>query len=455
MVNNLRVDCCIVGMGPAGIGAALTLLEKQDELTLACIDVGDVVEKRFCSVLQKRICTKEISCNIITGFGGCSLLSGGKISLFPAGSKLGNILGSVDEAKKCLNEAKEKWGGLLGRDLPYIYRNTVKKQKHFEKIGFNYKHYEAYTFSEMEIRNVYKAIQEKIEQSKNWLAGCELLNIKHTEEQYVLYCRHQEGDLVIEAKRVVFAPGRWGRQTLKMLNKTLGLGAKPSKMDVGVRLEIPTEIVSELIEDHEDLKLTFDDARTYCVCKGGKVASYYLEGIGFTEGFFDATHQTNQTNFAILTRVDSSQCNDEVFEEIKRRSLAYSKGMPVVQSLKGYLESKQGSCEFMTSSGKSLSVAVEGEIKHIFPETIGERIKNSVIYFLEKTIDKQYWDQVKVYGPEVDYNGLVFPVNPDFSVQKDIYIIGSGTGHFRGILQAFCSGIICGESLLKTVKNND
>ena len=55
---------------------------------------------------------------------------------------------------------------------------------------------------------------------------------------------------------------------------------------------------------------------------------------------------------------------------------------------------------------------------------------------------------MNIFAPEVDYNGLSFPVNSDFSIIPRLYLIGDCTGRFRGILQAFCSGSICAESII-------
>lgn len=455
MKNNLRVDCCVVGMGPAGIGAALAL--GNTGTSFICIDAGRLEHDRNCSALQHNLCSKEYPCSIIGGFGGCSLLSGGKISLYPAGSKFGELLGSVDEAKRQLNLAKEKWCSHINHQkISHELVDIELSRQGFEQMGFRYKYYETHQFSEKEIRDSFEIIRPKIQRYADILSNSKLNNVVFANNRYFLYCNNLTTEFTIEAKNVIFAPGRLGRETLKLANQSLNLGAKPSRLDVGVRLEMPTELIANLIGNHGDLKLTFNNARTYCVCKGGRVASYYLEGIRFTEGLCDSTQQTNNTNLAILVRLDPSEHNEVVFSEIKKQSIEHFKGFPVFQSLNDYLGKSQNDTGKENCVQKQLSIAIAGNINLLFPEKIGQEIKQSVVYFLEKTIPKKYWSQIKVYGPEVDFNGLVFPIHCDFSVKSGVYVIGSATGHFRGILQSFCSGTICGESLLNNGDvNND
>ena len=94
MRNDYNFEACIVGLGPAGIGAALTLSNSNLASRVLCLDAGHHPSIKSCSVLQNNSCKKEKPCQMISGFGGCSLLGAGKISAFPAGSKLGAILGS-------------------------------------------------------------------------------------------------------------------------------------------------------------------------------------------------------------------------------------------------------------------------------------------------------------------------------------------------------------------------
>ena len=103
-LNDYKTEICIVGLGPAGIGAALTFLGADLAADVMCLDAGSPPNDRSCSILQNRSCEKEEPCQIISGIGGCSLF-GDKISTFPAGGGLVNVLGSKDLAQRKLLQA--------------------------------------------------------------------------------------------------------------------------------------------------------------------------------------------------------------------------------------------------------------------------------------------------------------------------------------------------------------
>jgi uncharacterized FAD-dependent dehydrogenase len=91
---SMKKKICIVGLGPAGIAAALTFANSTCAKYVLCIDAGSYPSERHCAALENQSCKKEKLCQVISGFGGCSLISGGKISGYPAGNGLSSILGS-------------------------------------------------------------------------------------------------------------------------------------------------------------------------------------------------------------------------------------------------------------------------------------------------------------------------------------------------------------------------
>jgi len=91
---------------------------------------------------------------------------------------------------------------------------------------------------------------------------------------------------------------------------------------------------------------------------------------------------------------------------------------------------------------------MQGDINQCFPNHLSAKIRKAVIYFTSRLLPKDSWEIVNVFAPEIDYGSLSFPIKSDFSIAKRMYLIGDCTGRFRGLLQAFCSGIICAEGII-------
>jgi len=448
-LSDYNSKVCIVGLGSAGIGAALTFLGSNLATSMLCLDAGTSTKNRFCSVLQNRNCKKERPCQMISGFGGCSLV-GGKISTFPAGSKLASILGSKDLAERKLSRALCLLNNYLPLQKPNITTNDIKKAKElFAKLGFEYRHYDAYFYDQEELRKGYQKIFSQLNSAgMSLLLNTELIQVDPEENGFKLVAKCDGQKITIFTKYLVIGVGRLGRSFLKSLNAKLNLNGKENHLDVGVRLEFPTDLYPEITRYHNDLKLLFKDARTFCVCKDGKIVPYFLENVFFTEGYYNPTDRSGFTNLGIMVRLKPSKQNETIFDEIKKKLLSASNGKPMYQKLPDYLNIGTQSCKSPESSKSSISFWVQGDVNQCFPHTISTKIREAIYYFVSKLLPRDRWDEVNVFAPEVDYSGLSFPVNSDFSIIPMTYLIGDCTGRFRGILQAFCSGIICAESVI-------
>ena len=78
-------DICLIGLGPAGIGFLSSLDEEMLKKSV-CFEKGN--NNTICTCHTNSKCSECDSCNIVSGIGGASRFSCGKISNFPAGSGL-------------------------------------------------------------------------------------------------------------------------------------------------------------------------------------------------------------------------------------------------------------------------------------------------------------------------------------------------------------------------------
>jgi hypothetical protein len=446
--HTYNTKVCVVGLGPAGIGASLKFLDSNLATDVIYIDAGNPSSNRSCSILQDRACRKEEPCQIISGVGGCSLF-GGKISAFPAGGGIIDVFGSIELAQRRLSQAFSLFNTFLSLQEPNITQSECKNAEEiFGKLGFRYKYYNAYLYNQEELRKMYQEISLQLNSAGTLLLNTKLIQVKLKEGVFELLAVHERQEITIFTKYLLLGIGRLGRSFLKFLNHNLNLDGKANHLDVGIRLEFPTDLYPDIDKYHNDLKLLFNKARTFCVCKDGKIAPYLFEGVFLTEGYFNPMYKSGFTNVGILIRLEASPQNELTFNEIKKRALQINGGKHGVQRLPDYL----GICSRTNNSfktfGSSISFWTQTDINQYFPQTLSAKIKEAVRYFVSRFLPKDRWDEVLVFGPQVDYWGLSFPVNPDFSIIPRMYLIGDCTGRFRGILQALCSGIVASESVI-------
>jgi uncharacterized FAD-dependent dehydrogenase len=265
-----------------------------------------------------------------------------------------------------------------------------------------------------------------------------------------LTVRQGVNTLKIDAEYVILGMGRLGRKLTRRINADLKLQGKENFLDVGVRLEFPTEIFPDVWKYHNDLKLVFGNARTFCVCREGRIVQYFIEGVCCTEGFCSNYGKTGLTNLGIIVRFNQPTRGNDIFKDIRNQVSQISRGRIVCQDLLDYLNPVEKR-PVLYSTRNSKLPWVNGDVNACFPESISNEIRKAVAYFAKLMFAKEDWARINVFGPEIDYGGLQFPVKHDFSIIPKLYLIGDGTGRFRGILQSFSSGIVCAEHIVGDV----
>jgi uncharacterized FAD-dependent dehydrogenase len=321
-----------------------------------------------------------------------------------------------------------------------------KGRETFERLGFDFKYYDAYEFDQEQLRRAYQALMDQLMVSGvHVMLNCALTDVSKANGVFRLLVSQGNQSGQISTQFLVLAVGRLGRGLLRTLNSNLELGGSENQLDVGIRLEFPTSLF-EVTRFHNDLKLHFGNARTFCVCKDGILTPYALDGVFFTEGYRGPRIKSGLSNLAISVRMNPSAENEQLLQTMRCRLLAMSGGKPIRQNLLNYLGITSGKNPSEVKS--SIAFFELGEIDKVFSVELAHSVKKAVEYFVSRLLPRERWNEVNVYAPEVDYGGLAFATNRDFSVMPGLYLIGDCTGRFRGIAQALCSGIVCAENIV-------
>lgn len=446
----IRKPICIIGLGPAGIGACLEFVERGMGGNIICVEAGSLPELKRCSVNNYADCSYDSPCKVISGFGGCSILSGGKLSKYPAGRSLSTILGSEFKANACLSDCLERIGKYLEYQSPSISiddRNAA--ERHYTSFGFEFRYYDACHYSHKSIIKAMTTLYDKyISAGVDIHLNSSVQQIDVSSGLYYLTVATDKGDIQIISDVVILGVGRCGYALLNKLSASSYLKSIPNKLDVGVRIEFPTSMWADIDRYHSDLKLHCNEYRTFCVCKDGILVPYRRDDISIIDGSSLIRDNSGFTNLALIKRVFPPTVREHIdlVERIKTSYLSVSGGVPLRQSLLSYIGTNANG--YSINEG-SISYWQEGDCNSIFPHEIGNGLREFVKMFCHNLISEKNYRDVSVYSPEMEYMTPGFSLINGFETScKNLYMIGDCIGMFRGILQALCSGMECAKQIV-------
>lgn len=431
----------IVGMGPAGIGLAMSLSDTKAIKSTICFERGECTNNSSCSLLQLNKCVCLNSCNIISGIGGASFFSGGKISIYPAGSGLLFFFDSEKDLYDLMKKTRIVLSNSMILDHIHVADDIRQEAAEFYKQrNITYKYYDVYKFNSIKYRNcIYETVKKLKTKGLTLREHTEVFDIQHDPLTNLFHVTTRYKGKCIETyfvQNLFLANGATDIQDAlftKFSSKT------DQFYEIGVRVEAPSNYFKSVLSVHGDLKLKTDTCRTYCVVDNGRIIVYKTNGMYFLEGQALPTTKTESTNLAILVKCKNEQKILNFIQTYKNNFY----GKPVKQLLNDYLLNQNSKEEIFTT----LSMATAKNINKLLPQDINLTLKN---FISTVVIDAMHipTDKITLVAPELK---IIRNINlqKDFSLEPHVYVIGAATGKFRGILQSFCSGFRCGQLLLR------
>ncbi|MDP9080042.1 MAG: hypothetical protein M3O71_21660 [Bacteroidota bacterium] len=444
-----EIEVCLIGLGPAGLGFLWSFLKKGKLNDLMCIEAGPRIEQRNCPVLNHEYCNLKATCHVIGGFGGSSLLAGGKLSMYPAGTGLNNIVLDEDYVVKKIEESKNVY--LENISLKYLSVKEDDKEdarNYYGSLGFEYKYYQSALYTQEEFFEAHLKLQNQfLENGANIWFDTTVVSIERSEDKYLLTFQKNGVFYQILSKKVVMAMGKLGNKFLINLTKSLKLPCTTNKLEIGLRIEFPKKAFDEIDKYHHDLKLKINSCKTFCISKGGKVVLYYKDGLLYTEGYDNYSKPTEFTNLGFLCKVENDDINiEELLKGIEEKRKKEKMVNPIRQTFIDFLNGIVSSNFPFNSSIVNWKA---GDINDYLPEFLSAELKYSLEKFVTTFISPEFIKDVSVFFPEINYGGYNYSLSNSFRSIPNFYIIGEGTGRFIGILQSFASGLICSERIIQ------
>ena len=443
-------DVLIIGAGPGGIYSAYEMIKLAPELKIAIFEEGHALAKRRCPIdgVKIKSCINCPTCSIMSGFGGAGAFSDGKYNIT---NDFGGTLYEYIGKKQALNlmryvdDINMQYGG-EGTKLYSTAGTQFKKicmQNDLHLLDASVRHLGT-DKNYVVLENLYSLLKDKID----FYFDSKVETVIKNEEGYGVKVKDQ----IYYGKKCIISVGRSGSKWMEKVSKELGIETSSNRVDIGVRVELPSEIFSHLTDELYESKIVYrtqkygDRVRTFCMNPKGAVVNENTNGIITVNGhsYEDPSKQTDNTNFALLVSKHFSEPfkdSNGYGEHIARLSNMLGGGV-IVQRFGDLISGRRSTKDRMDESFVVPTLnATPGDLSLVLPKRILDGIVE-MIYALDKIAPGTANDDTLLYGVEVKFYNMEVKVDENMmSKHEGLYVIGDGSGITHSLSHASASGV--------------
>ena len=428
-------EVIIIGAGPAGLFAALKLLEKG--LKPIIFERGKDVRSRrrdIASINKKHIVDNDS--NYCFGEGGAGTYSDGK--LYTRSKKRGSVLNILETL--VFHGATEQ---ILIDSQPHIGTNKLPKIIH----------------------NIKQSI---IDHGGEVHFQTKIVDFI-IKDKTIIGVKTQDGNKKL-AKKTILATGHSARDIFTLLyKKGIEINYKPFAM--GIRIEHPQTLIDQIQYSSKDrgdylppanykLVTQVKDRGVYsfCMCPGGFIVpSATNKGEIVVNGMSPSKRNSLYANSGIVVEVkESDLLKYEQFGplkglkyqmEIEQKACENTQDFQIApaQKMVDFINNKKSTNLNSTSYQPGI---ISTQMSEILPPTIGNSLKQGFKIF-DKKMNGFLTNQANIIGIESRTSSPVMIPRNKISLQhisiKNLYPCGEGAGYAGGIVSAAIDGINCAD----------
>ena len=446
----MKYDVIIIGAGPGGIFSAYELVKRKPELKIAVFELGNPLERRRCPIDGKKVksCIKCKTCAIMSGFGGAGAFSDGKYNITNAfGGTLYEHIGrdTAIDLMKYVDDINVEYGG-EGTKMYSTAGTKFKKlcmQNKLQLLDASVRHLGT-DINYVVLENIYAELKDKVEFRFEYPVD----HLEAIEGGYRVFC----GDDFDDCEKCIVSVGRSGSKWMSKVCEDMKIPTMSNRVDLGVRVEIPSQIFSHLTDELYESKIVYrtekfeDNVRTFCMNPNGIVVNENTKGIVTVNGhsYEDKDKQTENTNFALLVSKHFSEPfkdSNGYGESIARLSNMLVGGV-IVQRFGDLIRGRRSN-EKRIEEGlvRPTLAATPGDLSLVLPKRILDGIIE-MIYALDKIAPGTANDDTLLYGVEVKFYNMEVEIDENLeTLYKGLYVIGDGSGVTHSLSHASASGV--------------
>lgn len=428
--NKKTEDVIVIGTGPAGLFAALRLVEYGYKPLI--FERGEKVEERDRTT-KNFILTGNLNenSNIQFGEGGAGTYSDGKLTTRVRSEYIDKIFNELIE-----NGAQEE---IFWNYKPHIGTDVLKKvvknlRDKIIKLGGKF--YFDTLVEDIIIEN-FKVKGIKFRNVKT--------NIKNT----------------LETEHIILAIGHSSRDTYLMLHKNniylenkpfaIGLRIEHKRIDID-KMQYGKQVNNKLLEA-ATYNITFNNkienrgVYSFCMCPGGEIVNASSEkNRSLVNGMSYSTRSGNFSNSAIVVGISKKDYGDKLFDGMKLQDNLEKKAYDIAGNGAVY----QNSLDFLKNSKTSFEIEssyrmklTSDNFKNFFPDFIKDNLHLAIEnWYKNKKLPIS--ENVNLIGPETRTSAplkILRDERGESISTKGLYPIGEGAGYAGGIVSAAIDGL--------------
>ena len=456
----MHYDVIVIGAGPGGIFAAYELMQHKPECKVAVFEAGHPLEKRKCPIDGEKIksCIGCKSCSIMSGFGGAGAFSDGKYNITnDFGGTLYKYIGKKHalDLMHYVDDINMRFGG-EGTKL-YTTAGTGFKtvciQNDLHLLDASVRHLGT-DINYVVLENIYNYLKDKVD----FYFNTPVESVGVYDNGYSVRCREQS----YQCKKCIISVGRSGSKWMESVCKDLQIPTESTRVDIGVRVELPSEVFSHITDELYESKIVYrtetygDRVRTFCMNPKGAVVTENTNGIITVNGhsYEDPARQTENTNFALLVAKHFSEPfkdSNGYGESIARLSNMLGGGV-IVQRFGDLIRGQRSTAKRIEEAFITPTLnATPGDLSLVLPKRLLDGIIE-MIYALDKVAPGTANDDTLLYGVEVKFYNMEVSVDENLMTRyPGLYIIGDGSGITHSLSHASASGVHVARNIVNKV----